>query len=148
MKKIIKINQALVIFVGLSPDHHHVLCIEENGLPRLPMALLPEGMNPDSVAFDLKDTIIIDHRPFRPMETAYCKICLAHGKGIIGIHVHAEIIDNQCWMKCQRTGIWVPYRHLLSPEQPAATWEALLALEHKHRFEEWVLEIKRGHHLK
>jgi hypothetical protein len=143
-----RILGTLVIFVGLYPeDHHKVLCIEEpDGKRHLPMKVLPEGSDPDSVALDLKDDFIEDENPGRQWENAYSRLHLPNGT--VRVCAHIEVIDGRCWMKSPHHGIWVPYGHLLGPEQPAEVWEAVLAVAHKQRGEEELALLKIQHHLK
>ncbi len=125
------IRKAIVLFVGLSKDHHSVLCIrEENGLS-IPQIELDRGHGSASVAESLKETYIFDEARCRPTVFAYDTMSLAPRHGSAAILTHAEVIDDRCWMICPHTGIWVPWRQLVTTG-PLPTRKALLALERKH----------------
>jgi hypothetical protein len=141
-----KVIGTLMVFVGLSPDHHKVLCIEKDGRLSIPTTVVPEGTHPDNAAFDLKAAFIEDENPRRSGEDAYHALRLP--RGIVRVFIHAEVIDGQCWMKCPYRGIWMPYRHLLDPDtQPAEVCEALHVLAHRHWHEEALTALKRERHL-
>lgn len=126
-----RIRETLVIFVGLSEDHHRVLCIEDNGRLSLPSIKLAQGISSDSAAETLKDRYIIDEARYRETAIGYATTSLPHRHGSAAILAYAEVIDNRCWMKCPHTGIWIPYRQLITTE-PLPIRRALMTLERKH----------------
>jgi hypothetical protein len=121
-----------VVFVGIRPDHHRVLCIKDGDSLRLPSAELPLMRHPEELFHEIRERYISDELPYRQIFSAYARMPLSHHRGIIGIWAFAEIVDERCFMRCPYTGIWIPFRHMLTPEQPAEIHQALLALEHKH----------------
>jgi len=126
------LQKTIVVFVGIRHDHHRVLCIKDGENLRLPSAELSTMRHPEELFHEIRERYISDDLPYRRNFSAYAKISLPHHKGTIEIWAFAEIVDERCFMRCPYMGIWLPFRQLLVPEQPAEIHQALLALEHKH----------------